>query len=170
MPTAVSLRLMVLWKSALYCFPLYHSTIFYLRTSWVTLFRRQNWSKEDSVALNLFKQPSGLMFYSIQDGADRDGRLASRKHTFFKCISYMFTQGNLKSYYIWPEITIGYKSDFNLPTLRPRIGPSRSKSSVWTTTQDKWTYSQKPTQNSGADGAAFWSGSVDVHIAQRSRV
>ena len=38
----------------------------------------------------------------------------------------------------------------------------------------QWILSQKPTQNNGAtegaDGAASWSGSVDVHISHRSRV
>ncbi|CDQ56119.1 unnamed protein product [Oncorhynchus mykiss] len=45
-------------------------------------------------------------------------------------------KGNLKSYHIQLGGTFGYKSNANLPTLRPGIRLSRSGSSVWTTTQD----------------------------------
>jgi hypothetical protein len=40
---------------------------------------------------------------------------------FFCIISYLVTPGNIKSYYIQPGRTIGYKSNVNLPTVRPGI-------------------------------------------------
>uniref|UniRef100_A0A8C7LHL1 Transposase Tc1-like domain-containing protein n=1 Tax=Oncorhynchus kisutch TaxID=8019 RepID=A0A8C7LHL1_ONCKI len=92
---------------------------------------------------------------------------------FLCIISYTVNLGNLKSYYIQPRRTIGYKSNVNLPTLRPGIRLSRSRSSVWTTTR---TMDQIPVGDPkqrcrrSADGAVFWSGSVDGHIAHRSRV
>ena len=80
-----------------------------------------------------------IPFTQAQDGADREGRLASSpyetmQYFVFCIISYIVSPENLKCYYIQPEITIGYQSDVNLPTLRPGIRLSRSQSIVHITT------------------------------------
>uniref|UniRef100_A0AAZ3QVE9 UBC core domain-containing protein n=1 Tax=Oncorhynchus tshawytscha TaxID=74940 RepID=A0AAZ3QVE9_ONCTS len=54
-----------------------------------------------------------------------------------------FEDGNLKFYYIQPGSTIGYKSNVNLPTLRPGIGLSRRRSSDRTTSQDNGANSSR---------------------------
>ncbi|XP_055744006.1 endoplasmic reticulum-Golgi intermediate compartment protein 1-like [Salvelinus fontinalis] len=55
---------------------------------------------------------------------------------FFGIISYIVNTGNLKSYYIQPGRTTGYKINVNFPTKRPEIRLCRIGSFVRTSTLD----------------------------------
>jgi hypothetical protein len=59
---------------------------------------------------------------------------------------YHFLHCYPRKYYIQLGGTIGYKSNVNLPTLWPGIRLSRSRSSVWSTTQDNWSDQSRRSQ------------------------
>jgi hypothetical protein len=94
---------------------------------------------------------------------------------FLGIISYIVRQENLKYYYIQLGRTIGYKSDVNLPALRPGIQLFQSGSIVRTSTLDIGSNPRGRPKTfdvvaaGEADGAPYWSDSVGEHTIHRFR-